>query len=131
MLRPSAPCVERLFNCARMEAISDCRGGAVEASIWLLRRAVCPTSATILTRGRGPRGWRRRRGKGWISERLRHEEVHGSGARFGDDTGAAQMPQFPVMTVVTPCEIFGSMAGVRRMAVSSWVWVSMKPGARV
>ncbi len=39
------------------------------------------------------------------------------------------MPQLPTITVVTPCESFGSIAGVRITAVSSCVWTSIKPGA--
>jgi len=53
----------------------------------------------------------------------------GSGGGPLNWTGAALMPQLPVMTVVTPCESFGSIAGVRITAVSSWVCVSIKPGA--
>ena len=39
------------------------------------------------------------------------------------------MPQLPTITVVTPCEIFGSMSAFSIAAASSCVWTSMKPGA--
>ena len=39
------------------------------------------------------------------------------------------MPQLPVTTVVTPWLILHSISGSLSSARSSWVWVSMKPGA--
>jgi hypothetical protein len=39
------------------------------------------------------------------------------------------MPQLPTITVVTPCDIFGSICGDRMTWVSSCVWTSIKPGA--
>ena len=45
------------------------------------------------------------------------------------DSGARLMPQLPVMTVVTPWLILQGSSGSLSSARSSWVWVSIKPGA--
>ncbi len=55
----------------------------------------------------------------------------GSGGSPLRRTGEALIPQLPTITVVTPWEILGSISGVSMTLVSSWVWTSMKPGARV
>lgn len=41
------------------------------------------------------------------------------------------MPQLPTTQVVTPSRTLNAMSGWRTAAKSSWVWVSMNPGARV
>jgi len=45
--------------------------------------------------------------------------------------GTNDKPQFPVITVVTPCDTLANIRGSRRTMASSWVCTSMKPGATV
>ena len=47
----------------------------------------------------------------------------------GRKYGAAETPQLPQTTVVTPWLAFIAMVGLSIRAVSSWVCTSMKPGA--
>ena len=47
----------------------------------------------------------------------------------GRTYGAAETPQLPHTTVVTPWLAFIAMVGLSISAVSSWVCTSMKPGA--
>jgi hypothetical protein len=42
--------------------------------------------------------------------------------------GAADEPQLPVTSVVTPCRTRESAVGYTKMSPSEWVWMSMKPG---
>ena len=61
--------------------------------------------------------------------RHRQAEIWGLAARCQGENGAALIPQLPAITVVTPCDALKSIAGVFKAAMSSWAWVSMKPGA--
>ena len=42
--------------------------------------------------------------------------------------GAAEEPQFPASSVVTPCRTRLSAVGYSRMPPSEWLWMSTKPG---
>ena len=43
--------------------------------------------------------------------------------------GAAEKPQLPTTSRVTPCLIFDSARGLSGKVKSEWVWMSMSPGA--
>ncbi|MNT63429.1 hypothetical protein D3C72_2012460 [compost metagenome] len=55
----------------------------------------------------------------------------GAGGMLSVTSGNRLMPQLPAMMVVTPCVTFGSMSGDWNTIQSSWVWVSINPGATI
>ena len=131
-LSPSAPSASASRSSARMASISSAVAARSSASIWLLRSVVWPTSVATFTAGRARAIASTYAPKvGYANASAPPSSASGTGsASPRSRAGDALIPQLPTMTVVTPCESLGHISGVRTTFVSSWVWTSMKPGAR-
>ena len=105
--RPAPRC-----NCACMAAISSSVAARSSLSIWLLRSAVCPTSAATFTAGFASFDGRHILRKGRITKiSALAQQIHRIRQLARRRTGDALIPQLPTITVVTPCDSFGSICG--------------------
>ena len=65
---------------------------------------------------------------GMSSTAVRHRANH---SRSSGLHGASANPQFPMTTLVTPCQHEQLPIGSQATCASMWVWPSMNPGATI
>ena len=131
-LRPRAPQRVLLSTLCASRSIFFSRGAAVEPiHVIVAECSVANERGNVHCGTRLHRARQHKRQTSDSGNRSRFpSRFIGSGGSPFNRTGAALMPQLPTMTVVTPCEILGNIAGVSITLVSSCVCTSMKPGAR-
>src|SRR4029453_10424817 len=94
------------------------------------RRVWCPTWRITLTEVEGKAETYSANVVSWKGSHgaLDARNSRSTSARPGR-AGAAEKPQLPTISVVTPCRTFDSARGFKGRVKSEWVWMSMKPGA--
>ena len=113
VLSPRAPALSAAVSSARILLNFFCGRGAVEAIHVVVAKGGVPDESSDVDGRSRPIECRDVIGESGITEVLSRcrAEFIGSGGSPLSRTGEALMPQLPTITVVTPCEILGSISG--------------------